>query len=126
MPLAVGCSSEADPLAPTNGVDDVREACEVRGSWTAPSSERCGYCVAAAANPPCSCSEEEPFAGRCQEQQSVRSKEASCEGVEECRFTCPSSDCACIDACYAGKEACRRAASAFDGCIAEVCGPECA
>lgn len=119
------CSSDADPPASTNGVDDVRDACELRLSWKAGSSSRCSYCLAAVANPPCECSEQHDFAGLCEEQQAARSREPSCEGVEECRFECGTGDCACVDACYRDKDACRKAASALDGCVAEVCAPEC-
>jgi hypothetical protein len=124
---AAGCSSDDDPsAAPDNGVDDVRQACEIRLSWQGSTSSRCSYCLAAAANPPCACTEAKVFAGKCETQQTVRSKESSCAGVEECRFACSPSDCGCLDACYAQKDACRSATAALDGCVAKACAEECA
>jgi hypothetical protein len=106
-------------------VNDVKKACEIRLSWKGATTSRCTYCLAAAANPPCSCSEKEPFAGKCETQQSRRSQESSCGDVEECRFKCSASDCSCLEACYAQKDACRAAAAALDGCVAEICAAEC-
>lgn len=126
----VSCSSSDEvrdvARAPDNGVDDVKLACEVRLGWQGTTSSRCIHCLSAAANPPCACSEAKPFAGVCETQQAARSKEATCDGVESCRFACAPSDCACLDACYAERDACRRAASALDGCIAKACAEECA
>ncbi len=121
------CSSDdASAAAPDNGVNDVRQACEIRLSWQGATSSRCTYCLAAAANPPCACSEAKGYAAKCETQQRARSKEASCAGVEECRFACSPSDCNCLDACYAQKDACRAATAALDGCVAKVCAEQCA
>jgi hypothetical protein len=125
--LVVACSSDDDAaLATSNGVNDVKRACEIKLAWKNATSSACIDCLAAAANPPCACSEQRfASAGRCQSQQTQRSQATSCEGVEECRFKCPSTDCACIDRCYAQKEACRTAASALEGCVVEACEAQC-
>ena len=121
----IGVACKSSERAPNNGVNDVRKACEARLSWKGATTLRCSYCLAAAANPPCACSSRRDFSGRCEKQQSLRSAEPSCEGVEECRFRCAAADCGCVEACYAKKEACRAVASALDGCIADVCAAEC-
>lgn len=124
---AIAACGDPDPAAPpSNGVNDVRKACEIRSAWTDRTSSRCIDCIAAAANPPCACPERPAAAGRCESQQAQRSRASfSCDGVEECRFRCPSNDCACVDACYAQKDACRAAASALDGCVTEACADLC-
>jgi hypothetical protein len=106
-------------------VNDVKKACEIKLAWTGATTSRCIECLAGAANPPCACSERKGYAGKCQNQQTKRSQETSCDGVEECRFRCSSNDCGCIDQCYAQKDVCRAAASALEGCVAEACSAEC-
>lgn len=124
----VACSSDdsSPPVAPSdNGVDDVRQACEIRLAWRGATTSQCTSCLAAAANPPCACTDTKAYGGRCESQQNARAR-APCDGVEACRFACPISDCGCLDACYAQKDACRAATSALEGCVAKVCAEECA
>lgn len=123
------CTSSSPSGNPTpppadNGVDDVAKACAIRAQWKNASGGVCTQCMGLAITPHCDC-ENEDYASRCNAQQQARNAEPTCEGVASCIGNCTSTDCACIDACYAGKPACRTAASAVDGCVAEVCDPYC-
>ena len=123
--LAVAaCSSTGSTPPPgANGVNDVRKACEIRATWTRGTTDACGVCFGQTITPRCACSTHD-FAGKCSEQQAAKAKEPTCDGIENCVTACKPTDCACIDGCYAGK-ACRVAASAVDGCTAEICAADC-
>lgn len=122
----VACSSSNDdePLPTTNGVNDVRKACDIRATWKARTTQPCTDCISLASAQRCECSSED-FAGRCNSQQQAKVKEATCEGVDACVGNCEASDCNCVDDCYAGKETCRTLGAAMDGCLAEVCAAHC-
>jgi hypothetical protein len=118
------CNSEDDPPAPTNGVNDVSKACAIRAQWTKATGPECADCFGASTVARCDCSTKD-YAGKCSEQQNEKNTEADCAGVGECVFKCAANDCACVDACYANKNACRVRASALDGCLAEICDVHC-
>lgn len=120
------CSSDEDDRpTTTNGVNDVGKACAIRAQWTRVSSLDCTDCLGIAVTPICDCTASKPYAGRCAEQQTAKYQERACAGVGECAFSCPTNDCACVEACYANNEACRVRAAALDGCLAEVCDTYC-
>ncbi len=124
--LSVGCSS-SPATTTTNGVNDVLKACQIRATWTSTSSTPCNNCVGISTTPPCACSPED-YAGKCNEQAAAKNKEPTCDGTLACVGKCagpPNADCACVDACYAGKATCRALASAADGCVAEICAQYC-
>jgi hypothetical protein len=120
---APGCSSSA-PAAPTNGVDDVLKACEIRVPWANTSSTPCNNCIGLSTTPRCPCTDQD-YAGKCSDQTSAKNKEPTCDGTFACVDKCARTDCACIDGCYASKPACRTLASAADGCVAEICDQYC-
>ena len=120
----LACNDEEDKSPPTNGVNDVSKACAIRARWTRGTVQECSNCLGISVVPFCDCSTE-PYAGKCSEQKTAKIAEPACGGVGECVFGCAASDCACVDACYANKEACRVRASALDGCLAEVCDSYC-
>lgn len=123
--LLVGCSSSTPASSPgSNGVDDVKKACEIRTTWAHPTSGACTDCFAYAKAERCDCTDL-PYAGKCSGQDKARAAEASCGDVDTCIRACTATDCACVDACYAAKAACRKAASAVDGCVAETCDEHC-
>ncbi|MBX3201300.1 MAG: hypothetical protein KF894_24405 [Labilithrix sp.] len=122
----IACSddAEADPVG-GNGVNDVSQACAIRAQWTRPSTTACTECMGIASVAKCDCTAVRDYAGLCSTQQDAKTQEATCAGVGECVFKCAASDCACVEACYAGKDVCRQRASALDGCLAETCDSHC-
>ena len=121
---STACSASPGDPPPTNGVNDVLQACRIRASWKSASATACNTCIGLATSPRCACTDAD-YAGKCSEQQSAKTKEPSCEGTDTCVNTCDRSDCACVDRCYASKPACRTPAAAVDGCVAEVCDSFC-
>jgi hypothetical protein len=122
---SAGCSPK-DSAAPNNGVDDVRKACEARATWKNKTATKCINCIAAAPSPKCACEEFVGFSGLCQDQGAAWRAEANCtDAVNQCPYKCADTDCACIEACYAQADACKRAAAAKDGCVADVCAQYC-
>lgn len=111
--------------APNNGVDDVKVACEIRAAWTKPNAEKCVNCLAGAGQPACNCELFKEFAGKCHDQNAARLANPGCTPPADCTYKCAKSDCACIDACFAASQECRRLASATDGCVTDVCGAYC-
>ncbi|WP_394822836.1 hypothetical protein [Pendulispora albinea] len=123
--LAAGCSSSSENTGTTtNGVNDLNKACAIRTAWTNALSPTCNECIAFAKVPRCECQDEE-YAGRCSAQQSAKNREPTCDGVDGCVNQCKNGDCACVDTCYAGKDACRPLGAATDGCLAEICDTYC-
>ena len=122
------CSSGASPGAPPpggNGVDDVRQACDLRARWTRATVRDCSNCVFVSPAEACTC-DPTPERGRCFSQQAAFAREPDCTlDVAGCAQMCAPTDCACIDACYAPHPPCRKAKSAVDGCVAQVCAPLC-
>jgi hypothetical protein len=118
-----GCSSD-DGRRGGNGVNDVRAACDIRATWAGATSDGCVECLAQIQAPACGCESEREFIEMCLPQHESLLAEPTCDGVRACANDC-KDDCACVDACYAGKDACRRVSSAFDGCAADVCDTYC-
>lgn len=116
------CSSETSS-APV-GVNDVRKACELRSAWVRPPVSRCTDCVSLSKLERCECASHD-YEGKCHELQKAKSSEASCSDVDGCVIACDATDCGCVDACYAGKDACRTRAASLDGCVTEVCESAC-
>jgi hypothetical protein len=121
--VLAACSS-GEPENAGNGVNDVRAACQIRTDWARASTDECLLCLAQIQSPPCGCESEREFIGVCLSQHEAKIGEPSCDGMAKCVDGC-RADCACVDACYAGKEACRRVSAASDGCAAHVCDAYC-
>lgn len=120
----LACDDDDDD-GPNNGVDDVKAACEIRATWTAPTSNRCLSCMAVAPQAPCGCEAFEGFDGVCHAQgQAVRAEPSCTESITTCVRDC-ASDCACVDGCYAAAEACKKVNAALDGCVADACSAYC-
>ncbi|MCW5832601.1 MAG: hypothetical protein KIS78_09350 [Labilithrix sp.] len=122
--VACSADADADPVG-SNGVNDVSQACAIRAQWTRPNSTDCNECIGIASVAKCDCTAIKDYAGLCSTQQNAKNEEPTCAGVGECVFKCDASDCACVEACYSGKEVCRERASALDGCLADVCDTYC-
>lgn len=121
---ACSSSNATNATASTNGVNDVRKACDIRATWLHASSGACSDCYSYATTPRCDCTDL-PYAGSCSAQERTKLDEPSCAGVDACVRVCATTECACTDACYAGKDACRTAAAAVDGCVASICDEHC-
>ena len=120
----VACSPSES--ATNNGVNDVRAACEIRTTWKSGAADKCKNCLASAAQAACDCELFKEFGGKCHPQNVARQSEADCsDPVLSCVYKCASTDCACLEGCYATAAKCRAAASAVDGCVADVCAPYC-
>ncbi len=123
-PACSSASSSSTMTPTTNGVNDVLKACQIRATWTNASSTPCTNCIGNSLAPRCPCSDHD-YAGACSDQNTARNKEPTCDGTADCVTKCAHGDCACVDACYASKAACRTLASAADGCVAEICVQYC-
>ncbi len=123
LPLGlVACSDDA-PYG-DDGVADVRKACDLRATWSRKSQATCLECVANAPTIDCGCPVQSEFAGRCAEQSALRNAEPQCDdALVRCLGAC--ADCQCQDACYTQKDACRKKASAVDGCVTATCERVC-
>ena len=120
--IVVACGGSAATSTPDNGVDDVLAACQIRAGWTHLSSNECQTCVGSVGLPPCSC---DPNRGRCEMQEQAKEQQPDCvPSIGPCVLNC-GVDCSCVDACYAGHSACYKLASAFDGCMTDVCSATC-
>lgn len=120
--LAVACGGDDGN---SNGVNDVKKACEIRVAWKNLDTSRCSECIGAASAPPCECEAIKEFAGRCEKQGSARAKEVGCSlKIEQCVLDC-KKDCNCVDACYNENAACRAVTAARDGCVADQCAGAC-
>jgi hypothetical protein len=115
-----GCNDE-----PKNGdgVNDVRQACEIRAKFVRVNN-KCGLCEASVVAPRCECVELKDFSAACIEQADKR-KGVCNDAIDTCVNTCKADDCNCIDNCYAADANCRSASGARDGCIAEACADYC-
>ncbi len=123
--LLIACGGDDEP-APNNGVNDVKKACEIRATWTKRKTQECIDCTSIAKTPKCDCPAfQQDFAAKCEVQGRAYGDERNCDFVGDCVGKCNETDCACIDACYAGRDACRPKAAALDGCIADVCDRYC-
>jgi len=122
--LAAACGGD-DSSASSNGVNDVRKACEIRVAFKSGETSRCLECIGAAPAPPCECEAIKEFAGRCEKQGAARSTQGNCTfEIEQCVNDC-KKDCACVDACYNASASCRATTAARDGCVAEQCASAC-
>ena len=120
----VACSPSK--TAENDGVNDVKAACEIRVSWKNSGVDKCKNCLASAAQPACDCELFKEFGGKCHDQNVARQSEPDCsDPVLNCVYKCSTTDCACLEGCYATAAKCRAAASAVDGCVADVCAPYC-
>jgi hypothetical protein len=126
--FAIACSSTSSS-APSvqnagNGVDDVMQACAIRAAWQQTLTPACTTCFAETPAQACSC-DSDPDRAKCLEQSQAKAAEPDCStALSDCTIAC-HNDCACVDACYVGHDACRKVAAAFDGCVAAVCDPSC-
>lgn len=121
--LGAACTDE-EPL--NNGVNDVKAACELRVGWTKADSTACVECIAVSKAPKCECpAYQQGYAAKCNVQLTARAEEPTCEETYGCVGACDEKDCACVDACFAGKERCRELTSAVDGCTTDVCDAYC-
>ncbi len=119
-----GCASKSDP--PRNGVDDVKKACEIRATWTMPTTARCLNCMFSAPAPKCDCEAFKDFGALCADQGSARKADPQCTiALDDCVTACVRTDCACIDACYVAAPSCKAHDAARDGCVADVCTQFC-
>ncbi len=134
-PLAVaitvgGCSSSSSGgpssggIIGTDGVNDVNKACVIRTGWTQSNSAACSRCTGLSTSGRCPCSDKD-YEGACAAQEQGIANEPGCVNAHSCETSCKLGDCACADACYAGKDACRPKAAALDGCLAEICDSYC-
>ncbi|MBX3231923.1 MAG: hypothetical protein KIT84_12155 [Labilithrix sp.] len=123
--VAAGCGSDDDDKPKVgNGVNNLRAACDIRQGWNR-SAENCSICEAAVVSPRCECEALKAFSAACSNQDAAM--KTSCdEGIRNCALGCIQDDCACLDGCYANAPpACRQAADARDGCVAEACTQFC-
>jgi hypothetical protein len=128
VPLLVLTLVRCSPSDPTlrRGVDDVKAACEIRAAWTTPTADACVACQSTAILERCACESLREFSGACFEEAERARREPSCAAeISPCVRACEPGDCACEDACYEGRDACRTAASVREGCVADVCAPFC-
>jgi hypothetical protein len=107
----------------SNGVNDVRAACEIRLKWVRANND-CSLCESAATTPRCDCTTLASYSAACTDQQDARRFHCS-EAIEKCVATCVREDCDCIVGCYKNDPFCRDTSAARDGCVAEVCDPFC-
>lgn len=125
LTLATSLSACKGDDESSNGVNDVKLACQIRVSWKNRRSDDCANCQAAAPRPACGCEAFKGFDGKCEAQGSARTAEASCTTtIDSCTVNC-ADDCTCLDACYANAQRCRELSSARDGCVAELCAQYC-
>jgi hypothetical protein len=123
--LACSSSSNTNPgLVGSNGVNDVNKACTIRASWPGSQSALCSQCKVYAEEPRCACADVD-YAGACSAQHDKVVALPGCIDGQTCEGKCAQGDCACVDACYQASAACRTAASALDGCLAEICASHC-
>ncbi|MDB4945637.1 MAG: hypothetical protein JWP97_5171 [Labilithrix sp.] len=124
------CSSSSSPstapAAAGNGVDDVKQSCELRVAWQRRGERTCSDCLAAAPGPSCDCEQFREFGGKCAAQGEAEQAEPTCTfDISKCVSACAAGDCACADGCYAQAPACKPKAAARAGCVTEVCSPYC-
>jgi hypothetical protein len=124
--LGVVAACGPDDPPPNNGVNDVEKACEIRIGWANRGTVACTDCLSISQAPKCDCPDfQQEFAAKCHEQARARTNEPTCDGVPKCVGDCDPTDCACTEACFAGKERCREVSSAAEGCTTDVCDAYC-
>jgi hypothetical protein len=117
--LAAACSKGE---APPGGV---RQVCESRQEWKRQIHRGCTDCIAKASTSECGNCSAKDYAGRCKDQAKAVRDEPTCEGTVKCVVLCPDDDCACIEGCYQGKDACQKLAAELDACTTRICDPSC-
>lgn len=119
--LALACGSSNGG----SGVDDVKQACEIRAAWTQAQSEACTTCtISAYTSDDCECEKDE-YRGLCHAQIVARNEEPDCVfEIDACVSAC-QADCTCVDGCYANHPTCKPLQAAYDGCLADVCNDAC-
>jgi len=125
--VVAGCSSSSTTnpgIIGSDGVNDVNKACVIRNGWTQSNSSACARCIGLSTSGRCPCASMD-YEGACHAQETAIANEDGCVNAHSCETSCKQGDCACVDACYTGKDACRPKAAALDGCLAEVCDQYC-
>jgi hypothetical protein len=122
--LSAGGDGGPQAVNAGNGVDDVKAACTIRASWTHSAESGCRDCILYSPVAPCSCSSD-PNLGKCETQSQAQQHEADCTTALAVCVTDCITNCSCIDACYAGHDACRTVAAALDGCLVAACDSVC-
>jgi hypothetical protein len=122
--LSAGGDGGPQAVNAGNGVDDVKAACTIRTGWTRSGSAVCRDCILYSPVAPCSCSSD-PNLGKCETQSVAKEHEPDCTSAIAVCVTDCLSDCSCVDACYAGHDACRTVEAALDGCLVAACDSLC-
>lgn len=126
LAVVVVAACGEDGPAPNNGVNDVKLACEIRTQWTKRTDQACIDCLSVSKAPKCDCPAfQQDYAAKCNEQSAAVGGEQTCDFVGDCTSKCPAGDCACVDACYNERAACKPKAAALDGCTTETCDKYC-
>ena len=120
------CSPTKNDPPPDNGVNDVRQACQIRNTWTMRGAQRCSDCINAAPNVSCNCEQFKDFAALCLTQGEARRADPQCTiDLDNCVNLCDKTNCDCIEGCYANAPSCKQHDAARDGCVADVCAQYC-
>ena len=125
---ACGKSSEntGTTSSASNGVNDLKQSCEIRATWQNKAVRKCTDCISAAPSPACNCEEFKDFGGMCLTQDQAKRADTTCSGaMDTCAKACPATDCDCYANCYNASASCKAEASAREGCLTQVCGPYC-
>ena len=110
----------------SNGVNDLRKACDIRLGWTQTKTVDCQQCLATAQIATCNCTVSATYVGKCAQQLALKRASADCDdALERCVGSCAQSNCGCIDTCYSSRAECKVRAAALEGCITEVCSTVC-
>jgi hypothetical protein len=123
--VVAACGGNDSP-PPNNGVDDVKQACEIRTQWTKLDDQTCIDCLSVSKAPQCGCPAfQQEYVAKCNAQSNDVGAEHTCDFVGDCTGKCARNDCACVDACYNDRPNCRPKAAALDGCTTDVCDKYC-
>jgi hypothetical protein len=114
--VTVGC-------ARNDGVNDVGEACKLRGAWKNMTARECVNCRASVGSPACECTDFKAYAGKCKDQAD-EARGACADSFDACARAC-GQDCACVSKCYDSNGTCKSATASRDGCLTEVCDAVC-
>ncbi|MEM9875237.1 MAG: hypothetical protein AAF928_10110 [Myxococcota bacterium] len=136
-PAACTCSGadgSSDPAAPsptTNAkgvtLTSVAETCAYKDAWKHKIRSRCTKCISLAKAPKCGCKKDEKaYSGMCASFQNKRlAAKETCDEAWQCSYKCKRGDCACTEACFAGKPECAQLELDVDLCLVDVCEPYC-
>lgn len=128
--LAAACGKTGEDTGTTssasNGVNDLKESCEIRATWQSATVRQCTDCISAAPSPACDCEEFKAFGGMCLTQDTAKRADTTCTtDMDTCAKTCATGDCDCYANCYNASPTCKAEAAAREGCITQVCDPYC-